>query len=115
MQKPLPERVGKLPATPPSAAGVPAALLDRVKADLSGRTGAATAQIEVHRAQPAVWRDGALGCPEPGQHYTQALVEGYWIVLRHDGKTYDYRVGSHGYFKLCAGHGQPPQPDNPSI
>jgi hypothetical protein len=28
-----------------------------------------------------VWNDGSLGCPEPGMMYTQALVNGYWLII----------------------------------
>ena len=65
------------------------------------RTGADREAINVLRDEAVVWRDGSLGCPKPGMMYTQALVEGYWVVLEHDGKTYDYRAGNRGYFVLC--------------
>ena len=47
------------------------------------------------------WPDGSLGCPQPGQVYTQALVDGYHVVLDADGDELDYRVGSGGSFNLC--------------
>jgi len=41
--------------------------------------------------------------------YTQALVNGYWIVIEAAGKQYDFRVGSGGSFRLCPpGQGHPP-------
>ena len=66
-------------------------------------------KLVILRAQPVVWNDGSLGCPEPGMMYTQALVNGYWVVIEADGQTYDFRVGRDGSFRLCpAGRGQPP-------
>lgn len=41
-------------------------------------------------AEPVVWPDGSIGCPEPGMMYTQALVEGYRIVLEVDGEEVVY-------------------------
>jgi hypothetical protein len=33
--------------------------------------------------------------------YTQALVDGYWIVVEADGQSLDYRVQSNGFFRVC--------------
>lgn len=58
--------------------------------DLAAQTGANPDDIEVVVHEEVTWRDGSLGCPEPGMHYTQALVEGYRIVLRADGEELAY-------------------------
>ncbi len=47
------------------------------------------------------WNDGSLGCPEPGELYTQALVDGFQVVLEIDGERFDYRVGSGTDVRLC--------------
>jgi len=47
--------------------------------------------------------DGSLGCPEAGQAYTQALIDGYQVILEVDGERYDYRVGSGASVRLCEG------------
>ena len=66
-------------------------------------------QLVIVRAESVVWNDGSLGCPEPGILYTQALVNGYWVVIDAAGQKYDFRVGSGGSFRLCPpGQGQPP-------
>lgn len=80
----------------------PQELLDRIMADLEGRTGAARAEFTVKRAEAVQWNDGSMGCGEPGQTYTQAIVPGFWIVIDHQGQAYDYRASERGYFKLCA-------------
>jgi hypothetical protein len=33
--------------------------------------------------------------------YTQALVDGYWVVLSYRGQEFDYRVNDRGAFFLC--------------
>ena len=53
---------------------------------------------EVVVAERVTWPDAALGCPRPDELYTQALVEGYRIVLAVDGN----RVAFHG------AEGEPP-------
>ncbi len=58
--------------------------------DLAGRTGLAESELAVHTAEAVTWRDGSLGCPEPGMMYTQALVEGYLIRFEAGGERYEY-------------------------
>ena len=53
-------------------------------------------QLMIARAQSVTWSDGSLGCPEPGMMYTQALVNGYWVVIQAADQNYDFRVGSGG-------------------
>ena len=61
------------------------------------------------RAEPVIWNDGSLGCPEPGMMYTQALIMGYWVVIDAAGQNYDFRVGSRGNCRLWPpGQGHPP-------
>jgi len=57
--------------------------------------------VKVIQSEQVVWSDGSLGCPRPGEMYTQALVDGYRVVLEQSGETYDYRVANTGYFFLC--------------
>lgn len=49
-----------------------------------------TDDIEVVQAESVIWSDGALGCPQPDEMYTQALVEGYRIELSVAGETVYY-------------------------
>jgi len=93
-------------------AAVPDALMQEIRADLAGRTGASADRIGVQRAELVVFNDGSLGCPEPGQAYTQALVDGYWIVLEHAGERFDYRATRRGFFKLCIDGKPPTRRDN---
>mgnify|MGYP001641289635 CR=1 FL=1 len=44
---------------------------------------------------------GALGCPIPGASYTQALVNGWQVVVKVGDTTYDYRFGSSSSPILC--------------
>lgn len=80
---------------------VPDATLEAVKQDLAKRLGASVDEFEVIKAESITWKDGSLGCPTPGQNYTQALVPGYWIVIARGDEEYDYRASETGYFFLC--------------
>jgi hypothetical protein len=95
----LPERVpGDMP---PVTGEAPEDVLSPIIDDVAERTGAEPAEIEVLRSQSITWNDGSLGCPKPGMVYTQALVEGYWVVLSYQGQEFDYRVDERGAFFLC--------------
>jgi len=81
---------------------VPQDVLDAILADAAQRSGAPAESLEVVTAAAVTWTDGSLGCPEPGQFYTQALVDGYQVVIdTGDEQLDDYRVGSGGSFRLC--------------
>ena len=57
--------------------------------------------------------DSSLGCPQPGQVYSQVISPGYQFVLIYQGQTYDYRVSEDGSTViLCAATelGTPVQP-----
>jgi hypothetical protein len=86
---------------PPMTGEVPEEIMDEILADAGDRAEVDPAQFEVVRSQSIEWPDGSLGCPEPGQFYTQAIVPGYWVVLQMGEETYDYRVTDNGGFSLC--------------
>jgi hypothetical protein len=115
----LPDRVDPsrvtLPETTPQVTGeVPQGILDEILADASERAGVAVEEITVRRSEATTWSDGSLGCPQPGEVYTQAIVDGYWVELEApDGTVLDYRVGNSGYFKLCEGSASPGSGGNP--
>lgn len=73
-------------------------VVDAAVADLAGRLGTDPAAIEVLVARAETFPDGAVGCPEPGQVVTQALVDGHRVVLVRDDRAWLY----------TAAEGQPP-------
>lgn len=97
---------------PPVAARLPlaadwqvdlAALLAVVRADAQRQAGPAGRVADVQVPQAVVWNDGALGCPQPGLSYTQALVPGWRIVvLLGDGRRLDYHASRGGAWLRCA-------------
>lgn len=82
---------------------IPDAMLAKVYAELESLTGGRRADFELQRAEQVQWSDGGMGCAERGAVYTQAPVDGYWVVLKYEGKDYDYRGNNSGYFRLCTG------------
>ena len=93
---------------------VPQGILGPIISEAAKLAKVSAEQVVIVRAESALWNDGSLGCPEPGMVYTQAVVNGYWVVIKAAGETYDFRVGPRGSFRLCpTGQGRPPsQPNN---
>lgn len=75
-------------------------------ADLAARLGVGIDEVSVVSMEEVTWRDGSIGCPQPGRMYTQALVPGSLIVLRAKGQTYEYHAGGGRAPFLC----QDPKP-----
>jgi hypothetical protein len=89
------------PARPPEVAAIPPELWESIAADLEVRTSALRADFKVIQAEAVQWNDGSLGCPQPGLEYTQAIVDGYRIVVEWGGQQFDYRTGKGQHFVLC--------------
>jgi len=81
--------------------GLSEQLLSTIIAHLAAELDRPPTSVDVVRVEPVVWRDGSLGCPEPGVFYTQALIDGFRVILAAEGGTFDYRVGRAGNFRRC--------------
>jgi hypothetical protein len=88
----------------PSATGTPAQVPPHRWAAILGdlqQRGAPTDNVQLVSARLVTWNNGSLGCPKPGQVYTQALVDGMQVVVSVLGQQYDYRFGANDTPKLC--------------
>lgn len=90
---------------PPSVAERPQ--VQKAVADLAGRLGVDEGAVKVAGYREVTWRDGSLGCPEPGMMYTQALVPGEQLVLEVDGGLYAYHAATGKEFRYCANPQEP--------
>ncbi len=99
------------PSTAPGSGGGsgPAGTADELAAvaDLAARQGVETTAITVVSTDEVTWRDGSMGCPEPGMNYTQALVPGIRVILELDGVRYEYHSGGGRSMFLCEKPQQP--------
>ncbi|WP_181310125.1 hypothetical protein [Nocardioides campestrisoli] len=80
----------------------PTDAVERATADLAERLAVPPGAVELVAQEEVTWRDGSLGCAQPGFSYTQALVPGSRITLRVDGTEYEYHAGGRGDPFLCA-------------
>lgn len=90
----------------PTTGEVPDRILSLLLEDAG--TQADGSPYDVVLAEVVVWSDGSLGCPEPDVMYTQALVDGYRVVLQGDEGAIDYRVGQNDFFFRCERTGTTP-------
>jgi len=77
-------------------------MLDQVIADAASGAGVDPSAVAVTSATAVTWPDGSLGCPQPGQGYTQALVPGFRVVLEVDGEEMSFHASEGGEFMYCA-------------
>ena len=95
------------PSAPDGPTGAPTAgtggppQVDAAVADLAERQGVEESDVRVEGVVEVTWPDGSLGCPRPGEMYTQALVEGLEIVLSVAGTRYAYHSSLEGEPFLC--------------
>jgi hypothetical protein len=68
------------------------ALVDKARADLITRAGVSAEDISVRSVQEVQWRDGSLGCPQPGMNYIMMITPGYLIILEAEGQAYEYHA-----------------------
>jgi len=92
------------PATP--TADISEAGLAALVARAAEEAGVAIDEVRVVSAEEVTWPDGSLGCPEPGQAYTQALVPGFRVVLEIGGDELNFHAAQGGEFRFC----EDPQP-----
>lgn len=89
-------------ATPTTGAGIAQEMIDAVVEQAASETGVDLDDIRVVTAEAVTWSDGSLGCPQPGQAYTQALVPGFRVILEVDGEEMHYHASQSGDFTACA-------------
>lgn len=70
--------------------------------DLAVRLGVSASAITVVKSEAMTWSDGSLGCPQPGMSYTQAIVDGFQVILSYEDRLFDYHADAEGEPFLCA-------------
>ena len=90
------------------------AKIDWTLQDAAQRTQLDAARLRVTLAEAVTWPDAALGCPEPGREYAQALVSGYRIRIAAGSEMLEYHGSVRGQPFFCpASRIQPPATTDP--
>lgn len=99
--EPRPEQAEESMTEPGGAPGADTPQARAATADLAARLEVDEGEVAVIAVEAVTWRDGSLGCAEPGTMYTQALVEGHRITLTVGGEEYEYHDGGRRGPFLC--------------
>lgn len=75
--------------------------VDAAVADLAQQLDVDPATITPGELEEVTWSDGSIGCPEPDQMYTQALVPGTRLILTVDGTEHAYHGEGDGPLFYC--------------
>ncbi len=75
---------------------VPPSLTQSVRKHLSQQTKIPINQLKIQSTKSMTWPDGCLGLAKPDELCTQALVQGWQIVVAHEKHTWTYRTDAQG-------------------
>jgi hypothetical protein len=93
-----PNQNGATPVTvPPDAASV----VEAAMSDATAHLGVSRDQLHVDQVQAHQWPDSSLGCPQPGQLYSQIVTPGYLVVISGSGKQLEYHTDARSHVTLC--------------
>lgn len=98
---PLTQPPSPTPTPTPTPAELAPARWEAILAALAER--GVTSEPELLSVESRLWNNGALGCPERGQTYTQAQVQGMQVIVEAAGEAFDFRFGRGDSPRLCAG------------
>ena len=74
--------------------------IEFARKDVAHRLNVLSDSVRLSSARQVTWASGALGCPEPGMNYTDALVPGSVIYLQVDNVIYAYhaKIGGEPFY-----------------
>lgn len=75
---------------------LPKSVETSIRQDLSRRTKIKADKFTIQQFSRKTWSDGCLGLGNANELCTQALVEGWRVVMGYQGKTWVYRADDTG-------------------
>jgi len=93
----------KLSPSQKEPGAVPDEIMRKLVAAVAQEASVGPEDVKLDRAEKTTFSDGSLDCPQPNMAYSQALVEGYWVVFHVGREEYDMRVTDRGHFSRCQG------------
>ena len=71
--------------------------------DAATQLGVAASELSLQQIEAREWGDSSLGCPQPGNLYSQIVTPGFLIVINSRGKQLEYHSDTRGRVVLCQG------------
>ena len=76
-------------------------LIKKAKEDLALHLSTAVTEISLVEARNVTWLDASLGCPKGGDPFMQVITDGYLILFKVNGTTYEYHTDTGEQVILC--------------
>jgi hypothetical protein len=84
--------------TPPSYLS---GMITTIARDLSAQTDVPLDEITFVSAEPMIWPNAGLGCPDPAMAYAEVMVEGLLVTMAAGNREFQYHTGGLDRFVLC--------------
>lgn len=78
-----------------------AAVVDAAVTDAASHLGVSRDTLHVDQVEPRQWPDSSLGCPQPGQLYSQIVTPGFLIVISSGAHQLEYHSDDRTRVTLC--------------
>jgi len=75
--------------------------VDLARQELAKRLTVLDEVIDLVDVEPAEWPNTAMGCPKPGETYSEVVTPGYRIRFRVQDRVYEVHVSKRGEVRLC--------------
>lgn len=75
---------------------LPTSVLKAVQQDLSKQTNLPAEEFKLTNATHESWTDGCLGLAKPEEMCSQALIDGWRVVINRGKQTWVYRADTNG-------------------
>jgi hypothetical protein len=97
----------EMPTTAP-AAQAPEALVRTGQQLLAEHLGVSADTLKLQSATAQEWRDGSLGCPQPGMVYPQVITPGFLLIFADGARTYEVHTAENERQIVVCENKQPP-------
>jgi hypothetical protein len=77
------------------------AVVDEAVRQAAAYANVSASDVKVQQAEAREWGDSSLGCPRPGQMYSQVVTPGFLIVLQAGTRVLEYHSDARGRLVLC--------------
>ncbi|MBV9324628.1 MAG: hypothetical protein JO352_12660 [Chloroflexi bacterium] len=89
------------PGASPVVSPESAAVVDAAVTDAASHLGVSRDTLHVDQVEPRQWPDSSLGCPQPGQLYSQIVTPGFLIVISSGAHQLEYHSDDRTRVTLC--------------
>jgi hypothetical protein len=89
---------GASPVVPPESA----AAVDAAFADAATHLSVNRDTLRVDQVVSRDWPDSSLGCPQPGQLYSQVVTPGFVVIIVSGSHQLEYHTDSRSRVTLCS-------------